>query len=63
MQVSDLLAGIIVSLCQSNYILKHILLYIKIIFFLFLLYVIDRAMYIYTWQFYVANLSTKLTSK
>lgn len=63
MQVSDLLVGILVSLCQSLYRLKYILLCIKIIFFLFLLYVIVRSMSIYTWQLYVVNLSINLTSE
>lgn len=63
MQVSDLLVGILVSLCQSLYILKYTLFCIKIIFLLFLLYVIVRSMNVYTWQLYVANLSINLTSE
>lgn len=63
MQVSDLLVGILVSLCQSLYMLKCILFCIKIIFLLFLLYVIVRSMNVYTWQLYVANLSINLTSE
>ena len=51
-QVSDLLVDVLVSLCQSTYILKYILFCIKIIFFVFPFYVI-RAMCIYIWKLYV----------